>query len=84
MGYTECVSQFNIHVTPGFERALSRFMRLRGLTNKSEAVRVAVEEAAAREVAARKTVSFADLRGAALRAPPNPSPRFASEDDLWG
>jgi hypothetical protein len=84
MSYTERVSQLNIHVTASFERALSRFMKLRGLTSKSEAVRLAVEEAAVRELAGQKRLSFSDLRGAALGAPPNPSPRFRSEDELWG
>jgi hypothetical protein len=78
------MSQLNIHVTASFERALKRFMKLRGLTSKSEAVRVAVEEAALREMASRTPSSFGDLRGAALAAAPNPNPRFRSEDELWG
>jgi hypothetical protein len=84
MSYTVVVSQLNIHVTSSFERALSRFMKLRGLTSKSEAVRVAVEEAAAREAGGRRPFALGALRGAALGAPPNPNPRFQSEDDLWG
>ncbi|MCC7539983.1 MAG: hypothetical protein IT379_27430 [Deltaproteobacteria bacterium] len=74
--------QINLHVTERFERALRRFMKARGLANKSEAIRVAVEEAAERE--SRKTpADFAALRGAALKAPLSERPKFRSEDDLW-
>lgn len=76
------MAQLNLHLTPEFERALKRFMRLRGLTSKSEAVRTAVREAAVRD--ARK--GHADFRtwiGAARAAPVNPHPRFSSDDDLW-
>jgi hypothetical protein len=83
IGYTGRVSQLNIHVTPGFARALERFMRLRSISNKSEAVRIAVEEAAQRESRVRRRAEFASWRGAGLQAPLNPSPRFRSEDDLW-
>jgi hypothetical protein len=78
------VSQLNINVTPEFERALERLMRLRSIASKSEAVRVAVQEAAAREERARRQPNFQKWRGAALAAAPNPKPRFRSEDDLWG
>lgn len=74
--------QINLHVTEKFERALKRFMRARGLSNKSEAIRIAVEEAAEREARARPT-DFASLRGAALAAPPSTRRRFKSDDDLW-
>ena len=84
MGYTDEVSQLNVNLTPQFERALERFMRLRSIATKSEAVRLAVLEAAAREERARRRPDFQRWRGAALATPPNPAPRFKSEDDLWG
>ena len=77
------MAQLNIHMTPEFERALARLMRVRGITSKSEAVRVAVQEAAERAGRRRRGADFGELRGAALRAPLNSRPRFFSHDDLW-
>lgn len=83
MVYVQDVAQLNLHVTPEFERALKRLMRLRGIESKSEAVRLAVEETAARAGHAHRKGSLAALRGAATKVAANPAPRFASEDDLW-
>jgi hypothetical protein len=58
-------------------------MRLRSIPSKSEAVRVAVQEAAEREGRARRRTDFAKWRGAALGPTLNDNPRFRSEDDLW-
>ena len=77
------VAQLNINVTPEFERALQRLMRLRGLTNKSDAVRMAVIEAAERERPRVRADALRALRGAGLRAPLRQQPRFLTEDDLW-
>jgi Arc/MetJ family transcription regulator len=77
------MAQMNLHVTPEFERALARFMRLRGLTSKSAAVRLAVSEAVGRETRRQALVQFSSWVGAANRGTPNPRPRFANEDDLW-
>ena len=77
------MSQMNINIRPEFARSLEEFMRLRGLTNKSEAIRVAVEEALS---AARKDVQptdFMALLGAGRVGKENPNPRFSSDDDLW-
>jgi metal-responsive CopG/Arc/MetJ family transcriptional regulator len=74
--------QLNLNVTEEFERDLRRFMRQKGITKQSEAIRQAVREAAAKTSAA----SHADYRswlGLGLKAPLNPKPRFRSEDDLW-
>lgn len=84
MTYTEStVSQINIHVTPEFERALKRFMRVRAISNKSEAIRIAVEEAAERASRTKQKTDFNRWRGAALISPLNENARFRSEDDLW-
>jgi hypothetical protein len=77
------MSQINLHVKPEFERDLARFMRLRGLRNKSEAIRLAVREGLERARAAPPRKSFERWAGAALSVTPNPSPRFGSDDDLW-
>ena len=76
------MSQINLHTTPAFDKALARLMRLRGIATKSEAIRVAVAEAAQRE-GRRAPGGFRALIGAAGRAPLNPRPRFHSDDDLW-
>jgi hypothetical protein len=81
--YTVQVSQLNINVTPEFERALQRLMRLRGITSKSEAVRVAVIEAAERQRVGARVDAIRALRGAGLRAPLQRRPKFRTEDDLW-
>ena len=76
------MAQLNLNVTPEFERDLSAFMKERGLTHKSEAIRVAVREAVSRRDGASET-EFDRLLGAGLKAPLNSKPRFKSEDDLW-
>jgi Arc/MetJ-type ribon-helix-helix transcriptional regulator len=77
------MAQMNLHLTAEFERALARFMRLRKLSSKSEAVRIAVQEAAEREVRTRSATDFREWLGKGHAAPPNPAPRFATDDDLW-
>lgn len=77
------MSQINLHVKPDFQRDLERFMRLRGIGTKSEAIRVAVSEGLERARAAPKAKAFASLAGAALAATTNPEPRFKTDDDLW-
>ena len=78
------MSQLNLHVKPEFERDLARLMRLRGISTKSEAIRLAVRETARRAQRSSKRTDFASWKGAALAAALNPRPRFASDDDLWG
>lgn len=77
------MAQINVHVTPEFEQALGRLVRLRGLRSKSEAIRSAVLEALEREIGRTGKVDFRDLLGAANAAPLNPNPRFRSDDELW-
>ena len=75
--------QLNIHLTPDFQHTLTEYMRLRRLKTKSEAVRQAVFEALERERSRRQPADFSAWLGMATRAPLNPNPRFASDDDLW-
>jgi len=77
------MSQLNIHVTPEFARALQKLMRLRGISSKSEAIRLAVVEAAERQQAGAARTNFTKLLGIGKRAPENPNPRFRSDDELW-
>ena len=75
------MAQLNLNTTPSFERALARFMRVRGIRSKSEAIRVAVEESAA--AVTRGTADFEAWLGLGTQAPLNPSPRFPTHADLW-
>lgn len=77
------MGQININLTPEFEAALERLMRLRKIRSKSEAIREAVAECAARSGPAEPVKDFKAWIGAALAAPLNPDPRFENEDDLW-
>ena len=77
------MAQLNINVTPRFDRAMERLMRLRGIATKSEAVRVAVQEAADRAERESERYDFRRLVGLAKRSPLNPRPRFRSDDELW-
>lgn len=77
------MSQLNIHLTPDFEKKLSEYMRIRGIRTKSDAVRLAVQEAVEREQHLRKTPDFSRWIGLGRQAAENPNPRFRSDDDLW-
>ncbi|HYG64161.1 MAG TPA: hypothetical protein VEL74_16415 [Thermoanaerobaculia bacterium] len=76
--------QLNLHLTEEFEEALDELMRLRQIRTKSEAVRWAVLSAAERERRRRAPTEFSKWLGLGHREPENPSPRFRSDDDLWG
>lgn len=75
--------QLNIHLTPELEEALSEYMKLRHVRTKSDAVRLAVQEAVERERRLRIVPDFSRWLGLALQGPENPKQRFRSDDDLW-
>ncbi len=77
------MAQINLHVPLAFEKALVRFMRLRGIRTKSEAIRLAVQEGLDRACRRSANINFGTWIGLAKRVPLNPSPRFKSDDDLW-
>jgi hypothetical protein len=77
------VAQLNINMTPEFERALARLMRVRNIATKSEAVRIAVVEVLERARPRATAEGFRALMGAGLRAPVRKQRKFKSEDDLW-
>lgn len=60
--------QINLHVTPEFEQALDALVRGRHLPSKSEAIRYAVQEAAAPYLAAPKR-DYSLLQGLLKRKP---------------
>ena len=77
------MSQLNIHMTPGFAKDLSKFMKLRHITTKSEAIRVAIKEAIEHATAQQKTTDFSEWLGLGLGVPTNKKTRFSSDDGLW-
>lgn len=76
------MSQLNLRVSKEFEELLVRFMRLRRLSSKSQAIRVAVAEGVAR-IEDPPQADFHAWIGAALESPLNPEPRFPTHDSLW-
>ena len=77
-----CMRQLNLNVTLEFERDLRRFMKLRGIAQKSAAIRQALREAVARN-SAKAEYDYRLWLGLGMKDPLNPQPRFKSEDDLW-
>jgi Arc/MetJ-type ribon-helix-helix transcriptional regulator len=76
-----CMRQLNLNVTDEFVRDLQRLMKRKGINSKSEAIRLAVREAAAS--AAAPVSDYRGWLGMALKAPLKPKPRFRDEDSLW-
>jgi hypothetical protein len=77
------MGQLNIHMSPAFEQKLRRFMKVRQIKTKSDAVRTAVDEAL--QLAQKTpTVNLRDLFGAGKQLPQRPRKSWLKEDDLWG
>ena len=81
--YSNLMSQININVTPEFSKDLNRYMKKKGIKQKTEAIRKAVHEVAEKVEASTKEGEFRHLLGIGLKAPVNPNPRFKTEDELW-
>ncbi len=77
------MAQVNLHVTEDFAKDLDDLMRLRDIRTKSEAIRLAVMEAAKSARKRKEPFDFEKWRGLALKGPLNPNPKFLSDDDLW-
>jgi len=74
--------QLNLNVTVQFERDLEAFMKSRRIARKSDAIRQALHEAAARS-AGQEEYDFRRWLGLGLKAPLRRKRRFRSEDELW-
>lgn len=77
-----CMRRLNLNVTPEFERDLRTYMKSRSISRKSEAIRQALRDAAARSGNGGE-YDFRSWLGLGLRAPLRRKRRFLSEDDLW-
>lgn len=78
------MSQLNIHMTPDFEKDLRKFMKMRHLKTKAEAIRTALKECLQYSAKKAKPCDFQEWIGLGLKAPINKNPRFQNDDDLWG
>jgi hypothetical protein len=76
------MKQLNLNVTKEFERDLKLVMKQQGIKRKSDAVRLAVREAAEKH-RRKERFDFRSLIGVGLGGNPNPNPKFQTEDDLW-
>ena len=74
--------QINLNVTPQFAEDLERLVRLRGLPNRSQAIRVAVREAVERALAEAPAGGIASLQGIAVQGARRRR-RFTDDDGLW-
>lgn len=69
-------------MTAEFERDLRKFMRVRHLSTKAEAVRTAIKECLEHSTYAKKT-DFSSWVGLGKQVPTNKKNKFKSDDDLW-
>lgn len=72
-----------MQMTPAFEQALAKLMKARGIKTKSEAIRVAVEDALRLTTGRAKAANFDGWIGLGTRAPQNARPRFARDGEMW-
>lgn len=76
------MAQLNLNITPEFKKNLEKYMRKRGITTKSEAIRMALHELVTMMSVSKKS-DFDSWLGAGLKAELKSSRKFKSEDDLW-
>ncbi|MEK7748222.1 MAG: hypothetical protein AAB300_04020 [Nitrospirota bacterium] len=77
------MKQLNINITPQFEKDLKLYMKRSNLTQKSEAIRLAIEESAARLKKTDSQMEYRAWLGLDLKAPLSAKLRFKNENDLW-
>lgn len=58
-------------------------MKLKNVSNKSVAIRMAINESLQQLLQKHETMDFNTLLGQATLAPQNKHPRFKSDKDLW-
>lgn len=77
------MTQLNIHMTQVFEKELLKFMKLRHITTKTEAVKVAIREGLEHSIGHLKSTDFSQWVGLGNQAPIKKKVKFHSDDDLW-
>jgi len=76
------MSQLNLHLTAEFERQLQKYMQIRGLHTKAEAIRATVKESLEYRLAHTTVTNFRSWIGRGLSSTPHKA-RFKYEDDIW-
>lgn len=76
------MAQININVTPQLKKDIEKYMKVRGVKTKSDAIRLALREVV-EQLTSQKSTDFQSWLGAGLKAPTRPNAKFRSEDDLW-
>jgi hypothetical protein len=76
------MAQLNLNITPEFKKDLEKYMRQRGISTKSEAIRMALHELVTMLNVSKKS-DFDSWLGAGLKAELKSTRKFKSEDDLW-
>ena len=76
------MAQLNVNLTPQFKKDLEKYMKLRGIKTKSEALRMALHEIVGL-ISVSKKSDFSSWLGSALKAEQRQKRKFRSEDDLW-
>jgi hypothetical protein len=74
--------QLRIRMTPELDQALAEYMRLRCLKTRSDAVRLALQDALEHGHQQRTPPNFSKWLGLGNQGPENPNRRFRSDDDL--
>jgi hypothetical protein len=75
--------QLNIHMSPGFARDLQKFMKIRRIKTKSEAIRTAIKEGIVHSADLMRPTDFNAWLGLGLQVPLNKYPKFKTDNDLW-
>jgi hypothetical protein len=77
------MTQLNIHMTERFEKELLKFMKLRHITVKALAIRIAIREGLEHSVGYPKSTDFSTWVGLGNQVPTHKKVKFRSDDDLW-
>jgi hypothetical protein len=77
------MGQLNINLTKAFEEDLERYMELRHISTKAEAIRTAIRDGINQATFQTVDVHFDKWIGLGLEVPINKNAKFQSDDDLW-
>lgn len=75
--------QLNIHMTPALARDLTKFMKIRHIKTKAEAVRTAVKESLEHSSDRVEPIDFSTWIGIGTQIPTRKKPKFKTDKDLW-
>lgn len=76
------MAQLNLNLTPQFNKDLEKYMKHKGISTKSEALRMALREIV-ELISTSKKSDFSSWLGAGLKAEARTDRKFKTEDDIW-